>query len=112
MGLVKFLLVKVVVNDKQYCCQSPGNGIAHQDSPDSRPVRNRQEDPEDTEDTYACAGHDHRNQHIAHTPESAGQDFDKNKEHIGRRDNLYDFHADFNNFRVGSKKLEKIAAQK
>ena len=103
MGFVKFLLIKVVVNNKQHCCQSPGNGVAHQNSPDSRPVRHCQENPEDTQDTNSCAGHDHRDQHVAHAPESAGQDLDKDKEHIGRRDNVYEFHADFNNFRDGSK---------
>src|SRR5699024_2098496 len=112
MDFKKFLLIKVIINNEEHCGKPPGDGVAHQDSPYSRPVRHCQENPEDTEDTHTGTGHDHGDQYIAHASQGTGQDFYKDKENIGRSDNLYDLHADFNDFRVSGKELEQIPSQK
>ena len=75
-------------------------------------MRHCQEDPEDPEDTHAGTGHDHWDQHVAHTPQCTGQDLNKNEKHIRGRDDPYDLHADPDNFRVCSKQLEKVLSQK
>lgn len=63
----EFFLLRVIVEDEQYRSQSPGNGIAQQDVGNARSVRHHEENPDDTQDTYTAAGHQHRNQNISHT---------------------------------------------
>ena len=111
MGLIKFFLIKVVVDNEKHCREAPGNRIAHQDGLYPRPVRHCQEDPQDPQDTHTRTGHDHGNQHIAHTSQGAGQDFDENEKHVGRCDDPYDLHADPDNLRVRGKQLKKILPQ-
>lgn len=111
MSTEKFLLVSVIVNDEQYCGQSPGNGITKQDTGDSGRQGNDEKNPEYTQDTYPAAGHQHRRQYVSHTSQCARQNLNKDKQHIGWGDNMDDLHADLDNVRICGKQTEQELSQ-
>ena len=100
------------VDKKEDGSQYPGYGVAEHYGLDAGVHRDDDKDPEDSEDTYAAAGHKHGDEDIPHGSESAGIDFDEHKGRIGRHNKPQDLHSDLNDGIVGGEKIEHILSQR
>src|SRR5699024_2708449 len=111
VGIRELLSFLKIVNNVQKAGQHPGNRVAVNDHVQRIVQRQDKENPDDTEDADAAAGHQHRKNDVSCAAQRAGINLDKSKRRISGSHQPQDSHADIDNLRIGGKQPENKSAK-